>query len=129
MTTLIGRTILIADDERYITTTLASKLQAAGAKVIVANDGAEAFALACEHHPDLILSDYQMPILSGLELCKQLKSEPSTSTIPVTMLTARGFRLEPSELAMTNVRVVLSKPFSVREVLDTLQTLAAHLAA
>lgn len=129
MTTLKGRLILIADDERYITTTLASKLRAAGATVIVANDGAEALALAREHLPELILSDYQMPILDGLEFCKQLATEIKTATIPIAMLTARGFKIPPSDLAATNVRVVLSKPFSVREVLDTLQTLAATLAA
>ncbi|MBV8781635.1 MAG: response regulator [Phycisphaerae bacterium] len=129
MSILNGRTILIADDERYISSTLAAKIRATGARVFVACDGAEAFQIACAEHPDLILSDYQMPVLSGLEFCQKLRAHPETCNIPVVMLTARGHRLSDADLANTNIRLMLAKPFSVRDVLEALQTLSVGLAA
>ncbi len=129
MNPLSGRTILIADDERYITTTIALKLRQAGATVLVANDGQEAFALATANTPQLVVSDFQMPIMSGLDLARQLKATAQTSEIPVLMLTARGHKLSPTELSQTNIRTLLAKPFSARELLLKLEELATSLPA
>jgi two-component system alkaline phosphatase synthesis response regulator PhoP len=90
-------------------------------EVITASDGQEALELAKAHLPELVFTDYQMPFLSGLELCEKLKSDPATRHIPAIMLTARGFSLSDQELADTNIRKVLVKPFSPREVLRTVQ--------
>jgi CheY-like chemotaxis protein len=121
---LDGCTILVADDERYITTTISLKLRQAGGTVITASDGCEAFELARTHLPDLICSDFQMPLMSGLELAERLKATPETSHIPVLMLTARGHRIQPTELARTNIRAMLGKPFSARELVAKLQEIA-----
>ena len=115
--------ILIADDELYITSTLAQKLRKAGYEVRTASDGEEALALATEQVPDLIVTDYQMPILSGFDLAVELRQNPATAGVPLLMLTARGHRLESSELARTNIRCLLAKPFSLREVLSKIDEL------
>ena len=113
--------ILVCDDEPHIVHVVAAKLRNAGLEVITAADGQEGLDLAEVHLPDLIFTDYQMPLLSGLEICAKLKASTRTNRIPVVMLTARGFSLTDSDLAKTNIRKVLVKPFSPREILRTAQ--------
>ncbi|GMU24929.1 MAG: hypothetical protein AMXMBFR13_50000 [Phycisphaerae bacterium] len=119
------KTILVADDETHILNVLSLKLSNAGYRVLPAEDGAEALNLALSEHPDVIITDYQMPRMSGLELCSRLRSHPSTSDIPAILLTARGFSISPQEMAQVNIRSVMSKPFSPREVLSRVQVVLA----
>ncbi|HOW72251.1 MAG TPA: response regulator [Phycisphaerae bacterium] len=116
-----AKTILIADDETHILNVLSLKLQNAGYTVITAQDGAEAFELACTHHPDLVITDYQMPMLSGLELCTRLRCEPGTRDVPTILLTARGFSMSQREVLKDNIKEVITKPFSPREILARVQ--------
>lgn len=109
--------ILLADDEVHITCVVSQRLRGAGFEVAAARDGEEAFELACKTRPDLIITDLQMPRLSGLELAMRLKRTPQTVTTPLVMLTARGYILDEAALAQTNIRRVLPKPFSARDVL------------
>ncbi len=120
-----GKKILVVDDELHITQILSYKLKQSGAAVITANDGAEGYKLACEHLPDLILTDFQMPAMNGYELATQLAVNAATSSIPLLMLTARGHKLSPEELARTNITGLVPKPFSAREVLSRVQDLIA----
>jgi DNA-binding response OmpR family regulator len=99
------------------------KLRHAGYDVITAEDGQEALELALARRPDLVITDYQMPYLSGLELCRRLKDHAPTSATPALMLTAHGFGMATEELERTNIAAVLSKPFSPREVLARVQDL------
>lgn len=115
--------VLVADDEAYIVHVVSLKLSNAGYEVIAAHDGEEAYELALELRPDLIITDYQMPYMSGLELCRLLQESPETARIPALMLTARGFSLDPSEVRRTGIVEVLSKPFSPRKVLSRVQEL------
>jgi two-component system chemotaxis response regulator CheY len=124
VTGLNGCTILVADDERYVTTIISLKLRQAGATVITACDGQEALELAIAHLPDLICSDYQMSPMSGLELAEQLQRIEQTAHIPVLLLNSHGHRLSAFELAKTNIRALLPKPFSTRELLNKLAELA-----
>lgn len=112
------RTILVADDETHILNVVSIKLQNAGFKVVTAEDGAAAHTLALSEHPDLIITDYQMPLLSGLELCSKLKANAATRETPVILLTARGFALTEADKSAGNIRRVIAKPFSPREVLN-----------
>ncbi|MBI5764868.1 MAG: response regulator [Planctomycetes bacterium] len=109
--------VLVCDDEPHIVHVVAAKLRNAGFDVTTASDGQEGLAFACAQPPDLVITDYQMPFLSGLELCAKLKSIPATSKIPIIMLTARGFSLTEADLVETSIRRVIVKPFSPREVL------------
>jgi len=108
--------ILIVDDETYIQHVVSLKLSNAGFEVITASDGEEGLATAIEQRPDLIITDYQMPFLTGLEMCQRLKQNPATASIPVIMLTARGFALDDADLRDVNIHKCLGKPFSPREL-------------
>ena len=118
--------ILIADDEAHILHVVTMKLSNAGYKVITAMDGEEALELCQSEMPDLLITDYQMPYLTGLELCKHLREDERTARIPVLMLTARGFNIESHEMAKAGIDDVISKPFSPREILRKVENLIKH---
>lgn len=118
-----GPTILLADDEPLITCVVAQKIKQAGYEVVVARDGEEAFALACRTLPSLVVTDLQMPRMSGFELAQKLRANGPTSQTPVIMLTARGYILRGDELVTTNIRHLMGKPFSPREVLSKINQL------
>ena len=113
--------ILIADDEAHVTHIVAAKLRKAGFDVRVANDGEEALREAMESPPDLLITDLQMPYLSGFEVAMRLKADARTAEVPIILLTARGYVLDPAELALTNIRQVMAKPFSALALLDAVQ--------
>src|SRR5690349_5221184 len=98
-----GKTILVADDESHILHVVSLKLRNAGFRVVTARDGQEAFEMAQAEHPDLVITDYHMPQLSGLELCRKLKQDPTTHHIPAIMLTARGYHLEPHDTEQSGI--------------------------
>lgn len=122
------KTILIADDETHILNVLSIKLKNAGYEIITAEDGVEAYTLASEHQPDLIITDYQMPGLSGLELCSKLKCNPATNNVSAILLTARGFSISEEDMRLGNIREVIMKPFSPRQVLSRVQELVGEAA-
>jgi CheY-like chemotaxis protein len=113
------KTILVADDESHILSVVSLKLRNAGFRVLTAADGQEALDLALQERPDLLITDYHMPQLSGLELCRRLKQEPATRSMPAIMLTARGYHLEPHDTEQSGILKMMSKPFSPRHLLAT----------
>ena len=115
--------ILVVDDEAHIVQVLTFKLRNAGYEVVTAVDGEEGFEMACQDVPDLIITDFQMPYMTGLELCRALAEQDSTARIPVLMLTARGYALDEEDLAIGNIKGVLSKPFSPRAVVAQVEEL------
>jgi two-component system phosphate regulon response regulator PhoB len=122
--------LIIVDDEPYVTTTLAARFRKEGFEVRIANNGDEALGLALSSPPDVLITDYQMPVLSGYEMSVKLKADPRTAQLPVVMLTARGHHLSSEQLLMTNIKMVYSKPFSARElVAKVTEILAAEPAA
>lgn len=114
-----SKTILVADDESHILHVVSLKLRNAGFRVVTARDGQEALEMAQQEKPDLLITDYHMPQLSGLELCQKLKQDPATNAIPAIMLTARGYHLEPADTERSGILRMLSKPFSPRHLLTT----------
>jgi CheY-like chemotaxis protein len=121
--------ILVADDETHILHVVSLKLRNAGFIVVTARDGQEALEMAQADRPDLIITDYHMPQLSGLELCQRLKQDPATTGIPAIMLTARGYHLEPSDTEQSGILRMLSKPFSPRQLLTTVNEVLEQAAA
>src|SRR4051812_49173592 len=119
MTALNKKTILVADDESHILNVVSLKLRNAGYRVLTAQDGQEALDLAQKEHPDLLITDYHMPMLSCLELCRKLKQDQATSSIPAIMLTARGYHLEPQDTQDSGIIKMMSKPFRPRHLLQT----------
>lgn len=116
--------ILIADDETHILHVLSLRLTRAGYEVITAEDGATALDLVARHHPQLLITDLQMPGLGGLELCRRLDERDPERRMPALLLTARGMGLRESDLRDTRVRGVISKPFSPSEILARVGELA-----
>lgn len=110
--------ILVVDDESHILHVLSLKLGKAGYDVLTAVDGEEGLHLARESKPDLVITDIQMPYMTGIELSRALAADASTADIPVVILTARGYALSTEDLQTDNVREVLSKPFSPRSLIE-----------
>ena len=124
-----AKTILVADDESHILNVVSLKLRNAGYRVLTARDGQEALDIALAERPDLLITDYHMPQLSGLELCQRLKQDAATSNIPAIMLTARGYHLEPQDTQQSGILRMLSKPFSPRHLLSTVNEVLGGKAA
>lgn len=123
MTEAAGKKILVADDEAHILHVVSMKLRNAGFEVLTALDGEEALELAKAEKPDLVITDYQMPIMTGVDFLKGLRACEDTKAIPAIMLTARGFDIESSEMAAAGISAVLAKPFSPREILEKVNEL------
>jgi len=115
-----GKKVLVVDDEIHIIHVVAIKLRNNGYEVISAENGTEAFELACEERPDIIVTDFQMPVMTGLELVRKLRENEATKDIPVIMLTARGFAIEDEQKENLQISEFLSKPFSPKELLRSI---------
>ncbi len=113
--------VLVVDDEIHIVHVVAIKLRNNGYEVVSAENGAEAFELACKENPDIIVTDFQMPIMSGLEFVEKLRENEPTRHIPVIMLTARGFAIEAEQKEDLQISEFLSKPFSPKELLRSIE--------
>ncbi len=113
--------VLVADDEIHIIHVVAIKLRNNGYEVIAANNGAEAYDLACREKPDIVVTDYQMPLMTGIELIAKLREDERTKDIPVVLLTARSFAVSEEQQESLEVSCCLSKPFSPKELLKTIQ--------
>ena len=118
-----GAKILLVDDEPHIPLVVGRKLSSAGYEVLTASDGEEGFATAKEASPDLIITDLQMPYMSGAELAAALRDDGDTEGIPVILLTARGYMLPEEEREAPNIKRYLAKPFSVQQILDAVAEL------
>jgi len=122
------RKVLVVDDEIHIVHVVAIKLRNNGYEVITAGNGAEAFELVCEEKPDIIVTDFQMPVMTGLELVKKLRQCEATKDIPVIMLTARGFAIEEEQKQDLQISEFVSKPFSPKELLRSIEDILYHRA-
>jgi CheY-like chemotaxis protein len=110
-------TILAVDDETHILHVVSHKLKNAGYRVLTANDGEEALELAAANPIQVLITDYQMPGITGLELAARFHGEPGRRHLPIILLTAHGLALEQVDMARAGITVRLSKPFSPRELL------------
>ena len=115
--------ILLADDEPHITHIVSLKLKRAGYEVIVVEDGEMALKAAIEHRPDAIVTDLQMPYLSGIELAEQLSKNEDCKGIPIILLTARGYAIQEELDQLPSIKKLLSKPFSAKALLKDINEL------
>ncbi len=113
--------VLIVDDEIHIVHVVAIKLRNNDYEVISAENGAEAFKLACTEKPDIIVTDFQMPVMTGLELVEKVRQCDEIKDIPVIMLTARSFAIEDQQKEQLLISRCLSKPFSPKELLENIE--------
>ena len=118
---MVDKKVLIVDDEIHIVHVVAIKLRNNGYEVISADNGAEAFDLALKEKPDIIVTDFQMPVMTGMELVEKLRQHQATRDIPVIMLTARSFAIPQEQQENLQISGCLSKPFSPKELLGNIE--------
>src|SRR6056300_614619 len=121
---MIRPTVLLVEDESAQREMLAYNLEAEGFDVITADNGEDGLILVDENDPDLIVLDWMMPQLSGIEVCRRLKSNSKTCQIPVIMLSARADEVDRVRGLETGADDYVAKPYSVIELMARVK---AHL--
>src|SRR6516162_2716142 len=109
--------ILVVEDEKDLQEVLAYNLRQAGHSVIVVGSGRDGLAAVPEHRPDLVLLDLMLPDVSGIEICRKLKSEPGTKEVPIVMVTAKGDEVDRVVGFELGADDYVVKPYSLRELL------------
>ncbi|HEY5607108.1 MAG TPA: phosphate regulon transcriptional regulator PhoB [Alphaproteobacteria bacterium] len=109
--------ILVVEDEAALVELIRYNLEQEGFDVVSAKDGEEALLAAEEHKVDLVLLDWMLPLLSGLEVCRQLRRNPRTKQIPIIMLTARGEETDRVRGLAVGADDYVPKPFSYPELM------------
>ena len=109
--------VLVVDDEIHIVHVVAIKLKNNGYDVRTAENGQVALDLVNEDKPDIIITDYQMPVLTGAEMVSIIRGNEETKDIPVIMLTARNFAFDQEQKDQLKISEFLSKPFSPKALL------------
>jgi two-component system, OmpR family, phosphate regulon response regulator PhoB len=108
--------ILVVEDEDALATLLHYNLEKEGYEIGVASDGEEALVQVDERQPDLLVLDWMLPKVSGIEVCRRLRSRAETRNLPIIMLTARGEESDRVRGLDTGADDYLSKPFSMAEL-------------
>ena len=109
--------VLLVEDEPAQREVLAYNLEAEGYTVRQAQNGEEAMLLIAEAVPDLIILDWMMPLMSGIEVCRQVKTRPETRAIPVIMLSARSEEVDAVRGLDTGADDYVIKPYNLRELM------------
>ncbi len=117
----ISPLVLVVDDEPAQRAILTYNLEAEGYSTVSAGDGEEALLIVSEQNPDIILLDWMLPRLSGIEVCRQLKSRPGTRGIPVIMISARTEEEDRVRGLETGADDYVVKPYSVSELMARLR--------
>ncbi|MDP9069742.1 MAG: response regulator [Actinomycetota bacterium] len=119
-------TVLVVDDDPVIQGLLRVNFEMEGYDVIIASDGVEGVELARSEHPDIVILDVMMPRMDGLEVARVLKGDPSTSPIPIMLLSAKAQEADLRAGDATGADAYVTKPF---DPLDLLQRVEALIAA
>ncbi|MCG8360728.1 MAG: phosphate regulon transcriptional regulator PhoB [Kiloniellales bacterium] len=109
--------VLIVEDEAALVTLLRYNLEREGFGVTAAEDGEEALVLAKEQNPDLILLDWMLPFMSGIELCRRFRRTPELREVPIIMLTAKGEESDKVRGLDSGADDYVTKPFSPAELI------------
>ena len=126
----MAKTILIVEDNELNMELFHDLLEAQGYQTLRTGEGLEAFNLAREHKPDLIVMDIQLPAISGLEVTRWLKEDPALAHIPVVAVTAFAMKGDEERIRAAGCEAYLAKPISVAAFLETIaQFLARGLPA
>ena len=114
---------LVVEDEAALATLLRYNLEKQGYRVAEAADGQEALNLIQEEKPDVVLLDWMLPTLSGIEVCRQIRREPATRDTPVIMLTARTEDRDAVRALNTGADDYITKPFNIDALLARIRAL------
>jgi two-component system, OmpR family, phosphate regulon response regulator PhoB len=113
--------ILIVEDEAPLVTLLRYNLEKEGFAVCSAGDGEEALLQIAENKPDAVLLDWMLPLVSGLEVCRQIRRSPSSRALPIILLTARGEEADRVRGLDSGADDYIVKPFSPSELVARLR--------
>jgi two-component system phosphate regulon response regulator PhoB len=119
--------ILVMEDEDALATLLQYNLEKEGYDVVVASDGEEGLVQIDERQPDLVLLDWMLPKVSGIEVCRRLRGRPETRNLPVIMLTARGEESDRVRGLDTGADDYLTKPFSMVELIARIRAVLRRI--
>jgi len=120
--------VLIVEDEPPLAELLRYNLEAEGYRVSHAETGEDAEMLVAEEGPDLIILDWMLPQVSGIELCRRLRSKGETRSIPILMLTARGEESDRIRGLSTGADDYVVKPFSLPELMARVRAILRRAA-
>lgn len=119
--------VLVVEDEDALATLLQYNLEKEGYEVVVATDGEEALTLVSERLPDLILLDWMLPKVSGIEVCRRLRGRNEARNVPIIMLTARGEESDRIRGLDIGADDYVTKPFSMSELTARLRAVLRRL--
>ncbi|PZO07248.1 MAG: phosphate regulon transcriptional regulatory protein PhoB [Alphaproteobacteria bacterium] len=119
--------ILVMEDEDALATLLQYNLEKEGYDVVVAADGEEGLVQIDERQPDLVLLDWMLPKVSGIEVCRRLRGRPETRNLPIIMLTARGEESDRVRGLDTGADDYLTKPFSMTELIARIRAVLRRI--
>ena len=122
-------TILVVEDEAPLLTLLRYNLEKQGFRVDEAADGEEALLRVAEGRPDLVLLDWMLPALSGIEVCRQLRRRPGTRDLPIIMVTARTEDQDAVRALDTGADDYISKPFAMDSLMARIRALLRRSGA
>ncbi len=129
MTGEAKKKILVAEDNLALADVMRFNIERAGFEVTVAHNGREAYELTQNVQFDLVLTDHQMPELTGVELCQRLREDERYARTPVIMVTAKGLELDLARLQdELGVTAALAKPFSPIEMIHQIEDCLASVA-
>ncbi|MEI6726856.1 MAG: response regulator [Actinomycetes bacterium] len=118
----MAKVILVADDDPDILSIVSMSLETQGYTVYKAANGREAVDLARQHHPDLVLMDMMMPVVSGYEAVTELKADPSTSGITIVGLSAKAMATDMERATDVGIDGYITKPFRIAQVLSVVES-------
>src|ERR1700710_1710225 len=121
--------VLVVEDEAALVTMLRYNLEKQGFRVDEAADGQEALTRIAEAQPDLVLLDWMLPVMSGIEVCRQIRRRPSTRELPVIMVTARTEDQDAVRGLDTGADDFITKPFSIDALLARMRALLRRTGA
>jgi DNA-binding response OmpR family regulator len=113
--------VIVIDDEPFILMMIEDKLKKAKIDVITLKESKNAIEVVRKEKPDLIILDWMMPELSGIDICRQLKADPELSGIHIFMLTAKGQDADEHLGLQSGVERYITKPFSPKSLLEMVQ--------
>lgn len=114
--------VLVVEDEAAQREILAYNLEAEGFRVRIAGDGEEAMTMISEEAPDIVVLDWMMPNVSGIEVCRRLRARSETKTVPIIMLSARSEEFDRVRGLETGADDYVVKPYSVMELMARIRT-------
>ena len=119
--------VLVMEDEDALATLLSYNLEKEGYRVVVASDGEEGMLQIEERLPDLVLLDWMLPKLSGIEVCRRIRGKSETRNLPIIMLTARGEESDRIRGLDTGADDYLTKPFSMTELIARIRAVLRRI--